>query len=76
MARLRGSGPERPLLLLAHLDVVDARREDWSVDPFTLLERDGFFYGRGTLRRQGDGGDLHDPRPSSARASTDRCGAT
>lgn len=49
VARLRGSGPERPLLLLAHLDVVDARREDWSVDPFTLLERDGYFYGRGTL---------------------------
>src|SRR6266550_1190493 len=35
--------------LLAHIDVVEARREDWSVDPFTLLERDGFFYGRGTL---------------------------
>ena len=38
----------KPLLLLAHLDVVEARREDWSVDPFTLLERDGYFYGRGT----------------------------
>ncbi|HEX2486813.1 MAG TPA: M20/M25/M40 family metallo-hydrolase [Myxococcota bacterium] len=49
VARLRGSGAERPLLLLAHLDVVDARREDWSVDPFTLLERDGWFYGRGTM---------------------------
>jgi acetylornithine deacetylase/succinyl-diaminopimelate desuccinylase-like protein len=48
VARLRGSGAEPPLLLLAHLDVVEARREDWSVDPFTLLERDGFFYGRGT----------------------------
>ena len=36
------------LLLLAHLDVVEARREDWSVDPFTLLEKDGYFYGRGT----------------------------
>ena len=48
VARLRGSGKRRPLLLLAHLDVVEARREDWTVDPFTLLERDGFFYGRGT----------------------------
>jgi acetylornithine deacetylase/succinyl-diaminopimelate desuccinylase-like protein len=49
VARLRGSGAEKPLLLLAHLDVVEARREDWSVDPFTLLEKDGFFYARGTL---------------------------
>jgi acetylornithine deacetylase/succinyl-diaminopimelate desuccinylase-like protein len=48
VARLRGSGARRPILLLAHLDVVEARREDWSVDPFTFLERDGFFYGRGT----------------------------
>jgi acetylornithine deacetylase/succinyl-diaminopimelate desuccinylase-like protein len=48
VARYRGSGKERPLLLLAHLDVVEARREDWSVDPFTLLEKDGYFYGRGT----------------------------
>jgi acetylornithine deacetylase/succinyl-diaminopimelate desuccinylase-like protein len=48
VARLRGSGKAKPLLLLAHLDVVEARREDWSVDPFTLLEKDGYFYGRGT----------------------------
>ena len=49
VARFRGTGRQRPILLLAHLDVVEARREDWSMDPFTLLERDGFFYGRGTL---------------------------
>ena len=48
VARLRGSGAARPLLLLAHLDVVEARREDWSVDPFTFLEKDGYYYGRGT----------------------------
>jgi acetylornithine deacetylase/succinyl-diaminopimelate desuccinylase-like protein len=48
VARLRGTGSRRPLLLLAHLDVVEALREDWSVDPFKLLERDGYFYGRGT----------------------------
>src|SRR6266508_2762823 len=48
VARLRGSGKRRPILLLAHLDVVEARREDWSLDPFTLTEQDGFFYGRGT----------------------------
>lgn len=49
VARLRGRGERRPLLLLAHLDVVDARREDWSVDPFQLLEADGYFYGRGSI---------------------------
>jgi acetylornithine deacetylase/succinyl-diaminopimelate desuccinylase-like protein len=48
VARLRGSGKGKPLLLLAHIDVVEARREDWSFDPFTLLEKDGYFYGRGT----------------------------
>ena len=48
VARLRGNGSRRPILLLAHLDVVEAKREDWSSDPFTLLEKDGYFYGRGT----------------------------
>jgi acetylornithine deacetylase/succinyl-diaminopimelate desuccinylase-like protein len=48
VARLRGSGARKPILLLAHLDVVDARREDWSVEPFRFLEKDGYYYGRGT----------------------------
>jgi acetylornithine deacetylase/succinyl-diaminopimelate desuccinylase-like protein len=48
VARLHGSGTAKPILLLAHLDVVEARREDWSFDPFIFLERDGYFYGRGT----------------------------
>ena len=48
VARYHGTGARRPLLLLAHLDVVDAKREDWSFDPFTFLEKDGWFYGRGT----------------------------
>jgi len=48
VARYHGSGARKPLLLLAHLDVVEARREDWSVDPFVFLERDGYYYGRGT----------------------------
>jgi acetylornithine deacetylase/succinyl-diaminopimelate desuccinylase-like protein len=47
VARLRGTGARRPILLLAHLDVVEARREDWSFDPFKFLERDGYYYGRG-----------------------------
>ncbi len=48
VARYRGTGARKPLLLVAHLDVVEAKREDWSVDPFMFLEKDGFFYGRGT----------------------------
>lgn len=48
VARYRGTGARKPLLLLAHLDVVEAKREDWSFDPFTFLEKDGYFYGRGT----------------------------
>jgi acetylornithine deacetylase/succinyl-diaminopimelate desuccinylase-like protein len=48
VARYRGSGARRPLVLLAHLDVVDAKREDWSFDPFVFREQDGWFYGRGT----------------------------
>src|SRR6266700_3733877 len=48
VARYRGTGGGRPIVVFAHLDVVPARRADWSVDPFTLLEKDGYFYGRGT----------------------------
>ncbi|HEY8848756.1 MAG TPA: M20/M25/M40 family metallo-hydrolase [Thermoanaerobaculia bacterium] len=48
VARLRGSGSGKPILLLAHLDVVEAKKEDWSVDPFVLIEKDGYYYGRGT----------------------------
>jgi acetylornithine deacetylase/succinyl-diaminopimelate desuccinylase-like protein len=48
VARLRGSGRGRPALFLAHLDVVPAAREDWSVDPFVLTKKDGCYYGRGT----------------------------
>lgn len=47
-ARFQGAGARRPILLLAHLDVVEAKREDWSMDPFKFVERDGYFYGRGT----------------------------
>src|SRR5437773_6457082 len=49
VARYRGTGTGgRPIVVFAHLDVVPARRTDWSVDPFTFLEKDGYFYGRGT----------------------------
>ena len=53
VARYRGTGARKPLLLLAHLDVVEAKREDWSFDPFTFLEKDGYFYGRGTSDDKG-----------------------
>jgi len=50
VARLHGKGDGKPILFLAHLDVVEARREDWSpdLDPFKFIERDAYFYGRGT----------------------------
>jgi acetylornithine deacetylase/succinyl-diaminopimelate desuccinylase-like protein len=48
VVRYRGRGTRKPVLFIAHLDVVEARREDWSLDPFVLTERDGYFYGRGT----------------------------
>jgi acetylornithine deacetylase/succinyl-diaminopimelate desuccinylase-like protein len=48
VVRYHGTGRRRPILLLAHTDVVEAKREDWSMDPFTLIEKDGYFYGRGT----------------------------
>jgi acetylornithine deacetylase/succinyl-diaminopimelate desuccinylase-like protein len=48
VARYSGTGAKRPILLLAHLDVVDAKREDWSFDPFVFREEGGWFYGRGT----------------------------
>jgi acetylornithine deacetylase/succinyl-diaminopimelate desuccinylase-like protein len=49
IVRLRGTGQQKPILFLAHLDVVEARREDWTTDPFQFIEKDGYFYGRGTV---------------------------
>jgi acetylornithine deacetylase/succinyl-diaminopimelate desuccinylase-like protein len=48
VARLKGSGARKPILLVAHLDVVPAKREDWSFDPFKLTEQDGYYYARGS----------------------------
>jgi acetylornithine deacetylase/succinyl-diaminopimelate desuccinylase-like protein len=48
VVRYKGKGTLRPVLFIAHLDVVEALRQDWSMDPFTFIEKDGFFYGRGT----------------------------
>ena len=48
VARLRGTGARKPILLLAHIDVVEARREDSTHDPFKLTEEGGYFYARGS----------------------------
>lgn len=48
VVRLRGTGRRQPVLLIGHLDVVEARRSDWTTDPYRFIERDGYFYGRGT----------------------------
>jgi len=49
VARIRGNGSKRPILVMGHTDVVGAQRENWSVDPFAATSRNGFVYGRGTL---------------------------
>ena len=61
VVRFRGTGGgtgDKPILFIAHLDVVEAKPEDWSVDPFTLTERDGYFYGRGTYDIKDEVADL------------------
>lgn len=50
VVRLHGpaASTRKPILIIGHLDVVEARREDWTTDPFQFVEKDGYFYGRGT----------------------------
>lgn len=54
VVRLRGSGQGRPILVISHLDVVEARPEDWSLPPFKLTETNGWLYGRGTQDIKGE----------------------
>ena len=54
VVRLRGRSVKKPLLVISHLDVVEAKREDWTRDPFKLSEADGYFYGRGTQDVKGE----------------------
>src|SRR5258708_21898295 len=55
VARFHGTGKHKPALFIGHLDVVEARREDWTTDPFQFIEKDGYFYGRGTQdMKEGD----------------------
>jgi acetylornithine deacetylase/succinyl-diaminopimelate desuccinylase-like protein len=49
VVRLKGRGEQRPILFIGHLDVVEALPTDWTTDPFKLVEKDGYFYGRGTM---------------------------
>jgi acetylornithine deacetylase/succinyl-diaminopimelate desuccinylase-like protein len=48
VVRFRGTGQRKPILFIGHLDVVEALRTDWTTDPFEFIEKDGYFYGRGT----------------------------
>jgi acetylornithine deacetylase/succinyl-diaminopimelate desuccinylase-like protein len=48
VARLHGTGKHKPVLLIGHLDVVEAKREDWTTDPFKFVEKEGYYFGRGT----------------------------
>lgn len=48
VVRLHGTGAKKPVLIICHMDVVEARREDWTTDPFQLVQKDGYYYGRGT----------------------------
>jgi len=55
VARYPGTGLRKPILFIGHLDVVEARREDWTTDPFQFIEQEGYFYGRGTQdMKEGD----------------------
>lgn len=58
VVRLHGTGAARPILFIGHLDVVEAKRGDWSFDPFQFREQDGYFYGRGTSDMKGDDATL------------------
>ena len=53
VARLRGGGAAKPVLLMAHMDVVGVERDQWSVDPFAAVEKDGYIYGRGAIDDKG-----------------------
>src|SRR5688572_24575209 len=49
VARIKGTGKKRPILVMGHTDVVGVQREKWAVDPFGAVRKDGFIYGRGAV---------------------------
>jgi acetylornithine deacetylase/succinyl-diaminopimelate desuccinylase-like protein len=54
VVRFHWTGARKPILLIGHLDVVEALRDDWTTDPFQFVEKDGYFYGRGTQDMKSD----------------------
>jgi acetylornithine deacetylase/succinyl-diaminopimelate desuccinylase-like protein len=58
VARYRGKSSLPPILFIGHLDVVEAHRQDWTMDPFKFLEQDGYFYGRGTSDMKNEDANL------------------
>jgi acetylornithine deacetylase/succinyl-diaminopimelate desuccinylase-like protein len=71
VATLAGSKPKaKPILLLAHLDVVEAKREDWERDPFVLVEENGYFYGRGSSDDKAQGAIFTDALIRLKKAGT------
>jgi acetylornithine deacetylase/succinyl-diaminopimelate desuccinylase-like protein len=55
VVRFHGTGRKKPVLFIGHLDVVEAKREDWTTDPFQFIEKEGYYYGRGTQdMKEGD----------------------
>jgi len=53
VARLKGNGSKQPVLLMAHMDVVGVEADQWTVDPFAAVEKDGYIYGRGAIDDKG-----------------------
>jgi len=53
VARLKGNGTKKPLMLMGHLDVVGIERDKWTVDPFAAITKDGYLYGRGSSDDKG-----------------------
>ena len=53
IARLKGNGAKQPILLMAHMDVVGVEADQWTVDPFAAVEKDGYVYGRGAIDDKG-----------------------
>ena len=77
IALLPGSDAKlKPLLLLAHIDVVEANRADWERDPFTLVEEDGFFYARGSSDDKAMAAVFADCWCASRRRTTGRSAAS
>jgi hypothetical protein len=63
-----GAPRKKPILIIAHMDVVEALPSDWTTDPFTLVEKDGYFYGRGSSDDKGVDGRADDAPPVRLQA--------